>query len=187
MQDGISAEADRIDLEERQRLNEGRAAPNAAMQKRIAGRIKEGRDRRKTLDERLSVLAKSLRVAIGLHTIKENEAFYKSVGLGGVLAGIDIAKIIVYIENSPAGAERTVGGMRDLLDALNAAGAALDEMHADAGSDDEDAAIAEIMGEFAVPASDPAQADPAKRDAASSAIPATPESIQPEKPQREGR
>ena len=175
-QDNLNAEADQIGLREGQLLDEGRAAPNVAMQKRIAVKIKDGRDRRKTLDQRLAILAKSLRIATGLHTIKENEAFYKSAGLGGALSGIPLAQIVAYIENSPAGAEQTVEGMRDILESLDAAGAALDEILADPGDDDE---LADIMSEFATPAPESAQAEPAS--------PATPESIQPDNPQSEGR
>ena len=163
-QDKLHAEVDSIDARERQLLDEGRAAPNAAMQKRIAGKIKESRDRRKTLEQRLSLVAKSLRIATGLHTIKENETAYKSAGLAGALSGIPLAQIVAYIEKSPAGAERTVDGMQDILESLDEAGAALDGVFADPAADGE---LDDIMAEFAnVPESDSALHPIAARPAA---------------------
>ena len=179
-QDKLHAEADAIDLRERQLLDEGRAAANAAMQRRIAGKIKEVRDRRKTVDQRLSVVVKALRVAIGLYTIKENEAFYKSAGLGGALSGIPLAQIIAYIEKAPAGVEQTVDGMRDILESLGKTGATLDETFADPGADGE---LDDIMSEFAdaPPAEEPTRVKTECRATDG----ASPESIPTNEPKRE--
>ena len=144
-QDKLDQERDTLAHREQQLLEEGRAVKNDFMRKRIAAKIKDGRDRRKTLDRRHSVIAKSLRIATGLHTIKENEAFYKTAGLGGALADLPLAQIVAYIENSPAGIERSVEGMRDVLESLNASDAALGDVFADAEADRE---LDDIMAEL---------------------------------------
>ena len=164
----LQGEADGIETKERQLLEEGRAAPNDAMKRRIASKIKDGRDRKKTLEQRLSVIAKSLRIVTGLHTVKENETFYKSSGLGNALAGIPLANIVAYIEKAPAGVEATVDGMRDIIESLADYGSTMDSAVGDSGADRD---LDDIMSEFDASEPEAASQQSAAHPNSSGAVP----------------
>jgi len=173
----LCAEIDQLDGREKQLLAEGRATANVTMQKRIAGKIKDCRDRRKNVEQIQSIQSKSLRIVTGLHTIKENEKAYANAGLGGVLAGIPIAQIVAFIEKAPAGAEATMEGMQDILESLGEADAALEGVFADPARDSE---LDDIMSEFAAPADEQARAG-------ESGLARTSEFTQTHEPKKESR
>jgi len=150
----IHARQDELSAREGQLLAEGREARVESMKKRIAVKIKDGRDELRSLDQRLAVLSKSARVVRGLRTIKENETFYRSAGLGNALAGIPLERIIAYIEKAPEGVERDVDGMSEILEALGAADSAMSKA---VGTAESDAELDDIMREMSA-APDPTPA-----------------------------
>ena len=162
-EDNIHARQDELASRERQLIAEGREAVGEPMKKRIAGKIRDGRDELRMLDQRLTVLSKSARVVRGLRTIKENETFYRSAGLGNALAGIPLERIVAYIERAPEGMERDAEGMQDILEALGAADEAMTKA---VGGAQADAELDDIMRELsAAPESAPASEQSAARPA----------------------
>lgn len=156
-EDKILEEQDDLAVRERQLMEEGREAQSVTAKKRIAAKVLDVRNRGKTLEQRLSVLGKSLRIANGIHTIKENESFYKNAGLGGALADIPLERLIVYIERSPEGVEQSVDKMGDILEALSDAERVMDGA-VGSSTGERDSELDSIMAEFAGDASGDAAA-----------------------------
>lgn len=141
-------ESEKIANDEGQIKEEYKAAHAAGklpLKRVIAQKLQNLELRRKGIDTRLAYTTKMLQTVTGLLTIKENMVFFEQLGVGSLLAQMDIGELERFVLDA------TVEGtlqQEKLASALQEVSGGIDAMNASSGSAGVDEFMAELDAEL---------------------------------------
>jgi hypothetical protein len=121
MERRVSGEVDQLESRKHELFLKGKDESSARQRLSLAGKIKELDSRARAKTQQLSFFHKHLRIVDGLLQIKENIALLRELKVGSVITSMSVEELTAYVERATVQGQFEMEKFTSLLDSLEGA------------------------------------------------------------------
>ena len=131
MERRVSKEVDGVEAEKHRLFLKGKDEAGSRQRLTIARKIKELDARARAKQQQLTFFHKHLRIVDGLLQIKENMALLKELKVGSLITNMSVEELTAYVEQATIQGQFEMDKFTSLLESLDGAMAAAEDVEAD--------------------------------------------------------